>query len=399
MSQFIEVISKEALADIDKLVKAIQQGTVNVDKLSKEFKTLKLPSEFLSGLAKYNNETKTLNALEKETIRQEKTLFDTKAKLELVQTKNNKALQQSRRELAEQNRELRRANGVYSAIEKRVASLTKKYNQLAAKEELGANLSKKQRLELQKLESQLGKYQGVLQRVDARIGKYNRNVGNYASGWNGLSNSINQLTREAPAFANSLQTGFMALSNNIPILIDEIDVLRKKNMMLAKEGKATKSVFGQVASAFFSWQTALSVGVTLLTLYGAEIIELAKNFFSLDKAALAMEKNIDIVNKKMSELSGASIAEFKALISIIEDVTKTEQERGDAIKKVKKEYENFNLILDENNRLTKEGREEIDLFILFLCCARQCLVGPHQQKQISLVGFVYDLAFGYHLNY
>jgi hypothetical protein len=49
-----------------------------------------------------------------------------------------------------------------------------------------------------------------LQAIDASVGKYGRNVGNYASGWNGLANSVNQLTREAPAFANSLNTGFMA---------------------------------------------------------------------------------------------------------------------------------------------------------------------------------------------
>ena len=300
MSQFIEVISKEALADIDKLVAKIQEGTIAVSKMNAEFKKFNKPSDADGGIKKTNEETKKLNALQKETIRLQKALETATARKTLANTKENKELQQSRRELAEQNRELRRASGLYNKIHADVNRMTKTYNNLAAQQELTNDLTKEQALELTRLEAKLTKYQGILGRVDARIGKYNRNVGNYASGWNGLSNSINQLTREAPAFANSLQTGFMALSNNIPILIDEIDVLRKKNMMLAKEGKATKSVFGQVASAFFSWQTALSVGVTLLTLYGAEIIELAKNFFSLDKAALAMEKNIDIVNKKMS---------------------------------------------------------------------------------------------------
>ena len=68
-----------------------------------------------------------------------------------------------------------------------------------------------------------------LKAIDSAVGKYGRNVGNYASGWNGLANSVNQLTREAPAFANSLNTGFMALSNNIPILVDEINNVKIKN--------------------------------------------------------------------------------------------------------------------------------------------------------------------------
>ena len=95
--------------------------------------------------------------------------------------------------------------------------------------------------------NELGKQLRV---IDTDIGKHSRNVGNYASSWNGLGNSINQLTREAPAFANSIQTGFMALSNNIPILADEINNLTLKNKQLAESGKPTESIFKQVASSF-----------------------------------------------------------------------------------------------------------------------------------------------------
>lgn len=116
-----------------------------------------------------------------------------------------------------------------------------------------------------------------LKAIDSAVGKYGRNVGNYASGWNGLANSVNQLTREAPAFANSLNTGFMALSNNIPILADEINNLKIRNEELAASGKPTVSVTQSLIGAFFSWQTALSVGVTLLTVYGGKLLEYVFN--------------------------------------------------------------------------------------------------------------------------
>lgn len=112
-----------------------------------------------------------------------------------------------------------------------------------------------------------------LQAIDSAVGKYGRNVGNYASGWNGLANSVNQLTREAPAFANSLNTGFMALSNNIPILADEINNLKIRNQELAASGQPTVSVTKSIVNALFSWQSALSVGVTLLTIYGGKLVE------------------------------------------------------------------------------------------------------------------------------
>ena len=92
-----------------------------------------------------------------------------------------------------------------------------------------------------------------------------------ASGFNGLANSINQVSRELPAFAFSAQTGFLAISNNIPILIDEIGNLRKANAALAAEGKATVPVFQQLAMGILSWQTAMSLAISFSVLYAKEI--------------------------------------------------------------------------------------------------------------------------------
>lgn len=63
---------------------------------------------------------------------------------------------------------------------------------------------------------------GALKAVDASLGRNQRNVGNYKSAYNGLGNAVNQITRELPAFTFSAQTGFLAISNNLPILFDEI---------------------------------------------------------------------------------------------------------------------------------------------------------------------------------
>lgn len=130
-----------------------------------------------------------------------------------------------------------------------------------------------------------------LKDIDGAVGKYGRNVGNYASGWNGLANSVNQLTREAPAFANSLNTGFMALSNNIPILADEINNLKVKNQELAASGKPTESIFKTLIGATFSWQTLLSVGVTLLTIYGAKLFDMARGLGDVEAAQKSIKKS------------------------------------------------------------------------------------------------------------
>jgi hypothetical protein len=140
-----------------------------------------------------------------------------------------------------------------------------------------------------------------LKAVDAMTGSHTRNVGNYSSSWNGLGNSINQLTREAPAFANSVQTGFMALSNNIPILTDELGVLIQKNKDLQKDGKPTESILKTVAGAFFSWQTAISLGVTILTVYGAKIWDLVSGLDALKRKQEAFEISQKLMDDQIEQ--------------------------------------------------------------------------------------------------
>jgi hypothetical protein len=137
--------------------------------------------------------------------------------------------------------------------------------------------------------------------IDTDIGKHTRNVGNYSSSWNGLGNSINQLTREAPAFANSVQTGFMALSNNIPILTDELGVLIQKNKDLQKEGKPTQSILKTVAGAFFSWQTAISLGVTILTVYGAKLWDMVSGLDALKRKQEAFEISQKLMDDQIEQ--------------------------------------------------------------------------------------------------
>lgn len=115
--------------------------------------------------------------------------------------------------------------------------------------------------------------------------------------WNGLGNSINQITRELPAFSLSAQTGFLAISNNIPILADEIGRLSAKNKELALSGEKTVPIWKQVAKGFFSWGTALSAGVVLLTVYGREFVDFIGKLFKGKDAFDVLKNSITSVNK------------------------------------------------------------------------------------------------------
>lgn len=137
--------------------------------------------------------------------------------------------------------------------------------------------------------------------LDKANNKVVQTAGRMKSGFNGLGNSINQLSRELPAFTYSAQTGFLALSNNIPMLADQITMLKKANLELVASGQKSIPVWKSVAGALFSWQTGLSIGVTLLTLYGAKLFDMVKSLFvGADATELIKEKQ-EALNKELEK--------------------------------------------------------------------------------------------------
>ncbi len=152
-----------------------------------------------------------------------------------------------------------------------------------------------------------------IDKTTASIAKQNRQ-------WNGLNNSLNQITRELPAFTFSAQTGFLAISNNLPILADEIGRLKAQNDALAASGKKGIPIWRQVVGGLFSWNTALTVGVTLLTLYGSKIATFIGGLFNTKKSLDDTKKSQEALNKAFSDSTYLkairNITELKASLKL-----------------------------------------------------------------------------------
>lgn len=155
-----------------------------------------------------------------------------------------------------------------------------------------------------------------IKQLDATIGNHQRNVGNYASGWNGLNMSIQQIGRELPSLAMGINTFFLAISNNLPILTDEIARARKEYNALKAAGQAATPVWKQVVSSLVSWQTALTVGITLLTLYGKDIIEWVGNLFKAKDGTAELEAATKRLNTTVSKVYGSISEEMRNLRSL-----------------------------------------------------------------------------------
>ena len=152
-----------------------------------------------------------------------------------------------------------------------------------------------------------------IKELDAAMGVHTRNVGNYASGFNMLGFQIQQVARELPSLAYGPQIFFSAISNNLPMLADEISHAKKSVDELKKAGQTFTPVWKQIASSIFSWQTLLVAGVTVLTLYGKEITSWVSNLFAADKSLDSVIKNIDQFNNQVTTSREELQREFRAL--------------------------------------------------------------------------------------
>jgi hypothetical protein len=68
----------------------------------------------------------------------------------------------------------------------------------------------------------------ILKRIDEKVGQYGRNVGNYKSAFDGLGVSVSQIARELPSLTISAQQFVLAISNNLPMLQDELKKAKVK---------------------------------------------------------------------------------------------------------------------------------------------------------------------------
>jgi hypothetical protein len=304
------------------------------------------------------------NKLTREQLRAENDL----AKAIDAETKANQRAQQ----------QLKQTNGEYKKGVQALAAVKQQLKELEFTGRTNGKLFKALSQEFTELDKRV-------RGAETSVGEFQRNVGNYAGAWNGLGNSINQLSREMPAFANSISTGFMAISNNLPQLFDEINKIKKANVELAKSGAPTTSAFKQVLSGIFSWQTALSVGVTLLTLYGAKMIDFIGNLFSAEaafedgaeaidantksiernkEALIDLQKQVDAMIVKELEMDGvlnkldlARDAAYNEYQKNLDDIEKLRKQAADDQIKAAAES-----ISDEEDRvefLAKLGREEV----------------------------------------
>ena len=182
-----------------------------------------------------------------------------------------------------------------------------------------------------------GKAEHMLQPLSKGIPSVNAN----RQAFNGLNMSINQVVRELPSATLGANMFFLAISNNLPILADNLKMARIEAAALSAAGKQSVPVFKQVIGGLFSWQTALVLGVTVLSMYGKDIVKFAGSLFSVSDAADSARKAMDNVNKLTKSYNGQLLTELTNLRYVYNALQQTNEgtmARKVAIENMNKQY-------------------------------------------------------------
>lgn len=251
------------------------------------------------------------------------------------------------------------AEGSYNRLAAQYALNKIKLNAMSAAERSATDAGKK-------LEQETAAIYKEMIRLQEATGNHRLSVGNYAKSWDGLGVSVAQVVRELPAAAVSLNTFFLGISNNIPIVIDEIKKVREQNKALAAEGKPTVSVTKQIISALFSWQTALVVVLYALSAHGKEILHWIQVMWSGQKTVADMADVVDSVDDvltKNTKSLGEQIATLRKLSVEWKNLGGNLKKQQQFIKDNQSEFNKLDVSINNVNQAENLLVDNTDVFI------------------------------------
>ena len=222
-------------------------------------------------------------------------------------------------------------------------SATGSYNQLYAQYNLIKNVLNAMSTEMRNAEG-VGKLweaealriMNAMKGMQEATGKHTLSVGDYTKAFNGLSIATQQVLREMPTLANSMQQFFIAISNNVPIFVDNLMAVRRAT------GSWVTAMKG-VLTSLFSWQTALLVVLTILPKIAQAIHNKRKAQEEDNKATKTQISLLNLLHEAMIAVQKAQaedLSKTKTLVAVMNDLNRSNEDRitaATALKKIHKE--------------------------------------------------------------
>lgn len=225
-----------------------------------------------------------------------------KAALALQESNLRVVISQGMQQLQQQMATEQEASDSVVALTRKLQQLTEAYSRLSKMDREGS--AGKEILE------QIQSVDNELQTAQTRLSAYSRTAG---TGFNSLQMSIQQVARELPSLTMGANMFFLAISNNLPILVDNINMARREYQAAIKAGQQATPVWKQLLGGIVSWQTALVVGITLLTVYGKEITAWTKSLFGARQSLADALETLEEFQESVAKTSSTTLTQLQRM--------------------------------------------------------------------------------------
>ena len=201
--------------------------------------------------------------------------------------------------IREQQR-LEKTTGLYNRVQIAINKVTKKYQDLAVRKQLGGKLSAKEEKQLISLQAKLLKYNNALKQVDAQVGRSQRNVGNYRSALVGLGGTLRTL-----ASAFGLTSGVFLFAQGVRDAFNRIREFDKAMQNIAGIMRTTRGELVDLENEIIK-----VAGSSVKT--SREVANLAENLVTLGKTKSEIIDLLEPVNNLAIglETTSGEAAEF-----------------------------------------------------------------------------------------
>lgn len=357
---------KGRLSDLDNQLKVHVQNLTEVQKAEQKLQFLRSEEgQKLIELKRQIREASQANNLSAQSL----------SDVERAAMRYNNAIQETNVQLKEYQLKTKEANRIATLQAQINNSAEGSYNRIAAQYELNKiNLNKLSQAEREnseagkRLQKEVSDLYFQMVKLQEASGTFYTKSKDFTKAWNGLGYATVQIVRELPTAAMGLNMLVLAVSNNVPILLDEIKKVRLENERLKAEGKATVSVGKQIASAIFNWQTALILLMTVFATNGKNIVAWIGKVVRGRDATESATEAVRNLNKELEKTNGSygkNVVNLKELNTQWGELTNN-KDRMQWIKDHKSEFDQLGISIKNINEAENLFEEHTNDMILAL---------------------------------
>lgn len=342
-----EIISQQAIDQLEFANSQLELAVKNVNNVANAAKGITIDFKGAANIGELNatlaKQEQAIKDLETATKKYQSAVDSKQRAIDIAERNELLAIQKviAEREKAAKQLELSEKQKQQAAEreEKALAKLNNAYEQLKVKYKQAADEAKRLGAEFGVMDSRAVAASGnamklynSLLAVEKSVGQAQRQVGQY----NQAAFAMSQVLREMPSFANSAATGFMALSNNIPYLAEQIGVLKEKNEALKASGGTAIPIWKTLMSAITSPVGLITIATTAITFLAAKTDIFKSSVDEAAKSVEALSQKLQDIRQEMMDAFDMESANINTLVSVLEDTNNLLNLRIAALKELQK---------------------------------------------------------------